>query len=75
MLHRLPACLNVLVQRPGQATDDGRINSVSNGLSDPFHGIEVPRAGNGEASLDDVHTQLGQLPRHLMKGGRFFLIE
>jgi len=72
VFHSLPARLNVLVQGPGQAADDGGINGIPHGLRNPFHGIEVPWAGNREASLDDVHTQPGQLPRHLRRENGLF---
>jgi len=34
-------------------------------LGDHFHDLTVVHGGGGEAGLDDVNAQLGELPRHV----------
>ena len=75
VLDGLPGCSNVLLVAAGEATDDGDVSVVVNGvadlLGDHFDGLEVILGGGREAGLDDVDAELGKLPRHiqLLLGG------
>ncbi|KOM38307.1 hypothetical protein LR48_Vigan03g168900 [Vigna angularis] len=52
---------------PAEASNDGDVSVVTGGvadlLSDHFDGHEVVVRGRGEARLNDVDAQVGQLPR------------
>ena len=56
-LNGLPAPVDVLVGGARQATDGGTLD----GRGDGVHSLEVTLAGNGEAGLDVVNPQTGQL--------------
>ena len=58
--HRIGTGLDVTGRRPRQAADGGALRRA-HALGDALHGSEVARAGKGEAGLDDVHPQAGQL--------------
>jgi len=69
VLNGLPGGSNVLLVAAGEAADDGDVAVVFHGvadrLGDHFHGLKVVLGGGGEAGLDDVNAQLGELPRHV----------
>mmetsp|Transcript_24047 Transcript_24047/g.43480 ORF Transcript_24047/g.43480 Transcript_24047/m.43480 type:complete len:389 (-) Transcript_24047:364-1530(-) len=68
-LDRVPGALNVHLKGPGESADDGHIavlkDLVSHHVGDLLDGSKVIRRGNGEARLDNVHSQLGQVARNL----------
>lgn len=67
MLNRLPRGSNVLLVAPREATDDGNVAGVIDGVpdlgGDHLDGLEVVLGGGGEAGLDDVDAELRELAR------------
>lgn len=66
VLNGIPRRPNILLIAPGKAADDGNvpvlIDGVTDVLGDGFDGLEVVLGGGGEASLDNVYAELGELP-------------
>mmetsp|Transcript_5921 Transcript_5921/g.17816 ORF Transcript_5921/g.17816 Transcript_5921/m.17816 type:complete len:424 (-) Transcript_5921:236-1507(-) len=68
-LHRVPGRVQVSLYRSGESTNHWDV-AIILGLSphrirDQLHGLEVVRRGPREPCLDDIHPELGQLPRDL----------
>ena len=63
--HGVPRDLEVSGPRAREAADDGDIPRLVDGAADvqgnSFHGLEVVRGGDGEACLDYVNAELGEL--------------
>ena len=58
--HGLGAGLDVTGGGAGEAADHRAVGGADAG-GDALHGVEVTGAGEGEAGLDDVDTEPGQL--------------
>ena len=73
VLDSFPGSPNIFLIAPREATDDRNvpigIDSIANLLGNGLHGLEIVVGGGGEASLDDVDTELGELPGNV----EFFL--
>ncbi len=60
-LDRLPGGVDVARHATGQTADDRAFDLAGDGLD----GGEIPVADDGEAGLDDIDLQAGQLPGDL----------
>jgi hypothetical protein len=73
-LDRVPRALQVGGLGAGQAADDGDVAVGVDGAADVerdgFDGLEIVGGGDGEAGLDDVDTELGQLNGGGERGAR-----
>ena len=65
VLDRLPRPVDVAQADAAETADDGRALERAHLLGHLAHRPEVLVRGDGEAGLDDVHVQAGELPRHL----------
>src|SRR5438309_587667 len=65
VLDRLPRPVDVGEPHPAEPADDGRPLQGAHLLGDLAHRLEILVRGDGEARLDDVDVQAGELPRHL----------
>nr|GMD16555.1 hypothetical protein L484_024706 [Ipomoea batatas] len=73
ILHRLPSPINIPLIAPGKATYDRNVFAlpIPNLLRNQSDGLEIGLRGSREPRLNDIHTELRQLPRHveLLFGG------
>ena len=58
--HGLGAGFDVSLGGPGQTADHRTVRRADSG-GDPLHGVEIAAAGKGEAGLNDVDTEAGEL--------------
>jgi len=69
VLNGLPGSSNVVLVAAREAADDGNVTVVVHGISDlcrdHLDGLEVVLGGGGEAGLDDVDAEFGELARHV----------
>ena len=65
ILDSFPGSPNIFLIAPREATDDWNvpvgIDSIANLLGNGLHGLEIIVGGGGEAGLDDVDAELGEL--------------
>ena len=65
ILDSFPGFSNIFLIAPRKATDDRNvpigIDNIANLLGNGLHGLKIVVGGGGEAGLDDVDTELGEL--------------
>jgi len=75
ILNGIPGSSNVVLVAARETANDWNItivvDGVSNLLRDHLDGLEVVLGGGGEAGLDDIDAEFGELARHveLLLGG------
>ena len=68
VLDSFPGSPNIFLIAPREATDDRNvpigIDSIANLLGNGLHGLEIVVGGSGEAGLNYVDAELGELPSY-----------
>ena len=69
VLDSFPGSPNIFLISPREATDDQNIpigiDNIANLLGNGLHSLEIVVGGGGEADLDYVDTELGELPGYV----------